>query len=500
MNAPRFFKALGIGATMALTAWFALYYLAATYGIFVPVARQISDQFVWLPENLQFADLAGTALVVWLFYISARRKAKKLKVEPPESHEVPHDATAAAIPRPSPEVVHAVKATVAPTVMPTVTIMEGAKLDALMADLEHDLPPPPADSPPTAPRTESENGFPPDDMVERVIRRSKAMHAVLAASGKAVALCLLLYASFWVISNTDVILSWMLTVILFMNVLIILHQTQPVTMALFWSALAAFVITIYSLPYRMWRKSLVVYERGVYKTIGRVAFIRGGDQDGYPPPGLAYQLWYAIRHLRWLRNREPGQSWWEDGRPTPHEIPLGTPYYLRGGWDEPVLGPDGKPSVQEGKPALNHHRFRYAIKFANNSKGLFNRGLHKDWLFTAGRLEFKLFDVTAIGDGMSIFKMPRKSADDATHWELRPWYLAHTLRDLKPYHDLVQVNLKMAAGWTVDAVQADPELSKETTRDFAQVAPESYFLGRGIEFDAQGNVVEKPKDKPTGGK
>lgn len=359
-----------------------------------------------------------------------------------------------------------------------------SRVDELLEDIEHDHDP--------------ENGFPAPDKIPNLIRSYRLGKRAATGFLKFILLTAALYSCYWILTSIATIVTWIALVIFWGTIFVALHVAQPILMVGFWAILAATTTIFYFIPYRIMRKRLIVDAQGRYKTLGVAIFIRGSDEWGNAPQSTVYPLWYGWRRLKHAIRQARGRTIkpWEKVRPTPHEIPFGSPYYLRGGKIHKVLGPDGKTmKARDGKDLEKIDRFRYAVTFKDNTKGRIAGMRRPSVIFVTGKVETRLFAHHIIGDGFKVDRMARKSYDDVEHFELLDTQLRSHPRQLSPYLEAVRTNLNLAAGNVELGVYADPDLSKETTYEYTQPAGESYYLQLGYEFDEHGNMIAKPNQK-----
>lgn len=283
-----------------------------------------------------------------------------------------------------------------------------------------------------------EDGGLSDEDVDRIIRHSLHVRAIVRAIERAAFSFVALWVCLTVLSNLDQLVPWGLTIILWVLLFVELNQKATVVMGALYATIVGVSALVYALPYRAARKELLVSDEGRTKSLGRVLSIRGEDHRGRPPRTWRYSLWLTYRSLR------------GDKRPNPNEYPFGDPYYLLA---------DKKRRTPS---------FRWCIVYQSNTLGIIARRLPSRLkrLYGRGNLTISAFAVRVSGDGFILRPYPRSVPEAPPHDELSFDELTYHARQIEPYKDQGEITLKFAAKVVRYSVGSDPEVGKEQARRF----------------------------------
>jgi len=345
------------------------------------------------------------------------------------------------------------------------------RIDTLMRDLEDDVEKPE--------ETRVRNGALRESDVDIIVSRWHVRKERLRVFRRALAGTLLILSLYWVLTNVSTIIDIAIQLIGAIILIVALHRLYPVIMAEIYFLITCLLIVVYLGPYRIMRKKVFVIDGAIEKHIGRLVFVRGTDERGRYMPGFTYAIWYGLCAIAYAIRRMRGREKraWKYARPSPHEIPIGDPFYLYG-------NPQREPSIE---------RFSREVVYQSNAKGWLERRRHPTALYTSGEIEMDLTQVKIVGEGAFIYEYSRDSVESTTHHELSTKTLTYRDRNPVLYHDHVDVRLHGAGRNVGHAVRGDPALAKQAVERF--VLPSSdKVLGEALK-DFEQEIAESERKR-----
>jgi len=359
-----------------------------------------------------------------------------------------------------------------------------------------------------------ENGnYPSPDRIEEMVgtyRRRVDMWPWLV-QGLFAMVSLALFA--WVLSDLRGWAALLAKVGFWLSIFVLVHLTFPALMVTFYIFLAFNLFLIWMVPYRMWRKRLIVVYLHEYKTIGRAHLFKGTDEHGQHIPSTPYAMWYAWRFLKFalgtwmarafllviaaavaaqlltglplapagtalasvllaLRVKRRGVDLrrWPHVRPTAHELPMGDVFYL--------LGRAGT-------------RFMWAVKYASSSQRWLDRRVHTRTLYLPpqARILVRVWSIEIHDAGGNLLEVPRTDDRSSAHQELTLGTLTYVGREVQPYRGLAMDSLSDGTRLVEHGVGADAQLAKDKTKGFIFPGPERAYQGLGLK-----RTADQPKD------